>query len=212
MRRLKQRGVSIIFISHALEEALQNADRITILRDGEVVARTSANFDRDKIIRAMVGRSLCNELYSRRAQRPPAPAGKCSASRTCRWAEWSGTFLHDLCGQITGVFGLIGSGRTETAKIVAGVVKRDFFHGGEVRCSNAVRYRVPAAVRDGIVYVTEDRKIEGFFETMSIAENLHMGALAAERAGGSSAMADMRKLAEALERRRSNRAINAMRA
>ena len=78
-------------------------------------------------------------------------------------------------GQITGMFGLIGSGRTETAKIIAGVYKRNFFHGGEIRLDGRpVRYRVPRpAVRDGIVYVTEDRKIEGFFETMSIAENLY---------------------------------------
>jgi len=67
-------------------------------------------------------------------------------------------------GQITGVFGLIGSGRTETAKIISGAIKRDFFHGGEVRLEgNSVCYQVPRpAVRDGVVYVTEDRKIEGF--------------------------------------------------
>ena len=84
-------------------------------------------------------------------------------------------------GQITGVFGLIGSGRTETFKIVAGIYKRDFLHGGEVELrGRTVRYLVPApAVRDGIVYVTEDRKSEGFFETMSIAENLYSGLLAA---------------------------------
>ena len=81
-------------------------------------------------------------------------------------------------GQITGIFGLVGAGRTETMKVVAGVLKRDFFHGGEVRLEGKpVRYRVPRqAVRDGIVYVTEDRKVEGFFETMSIAENIQTGA------------------------------------
>jgi simple sugar transport system ATP-binding protein len=85
-----------------------------------------------------------------------------------------------FAGQITGVFGLIGSGRTEAAKVVTGVLKRDFFHGGQVQLNGRpVRYRVPRpAVRDGIIYVTEDRKIEGFFETMSIAENIYLGALA----------------------------------
>src|SRR6202011_4849879 len=102
-------------------------------------------------------------------------------------------------GQITGMFGLIGSGRTETAKIIAGVAKRNFFNGGEIRLkSEAVRYRVPReAVKDGIVYVTEDRKIEGFFETMSIAENLNMGRIAAGlEPGAVVSMATMRKLAE----------------
>ena len=102
-------------------------------------------------------------------------------------------------GQITGIFGLVGSGRTETAKIISGVLKRDFFYGGEIRFFNrSVRYRVPRqAVRDGVVYVTEDRKVEGFFETMSIAENLYIGALAAGTAGGFVVrMNEMRELAK----------------
>ena len=88
--------------------------------------------------------------------------------------------LSVFAGQITGVFGLVGAGRTETFKVVAGVLKRDFFHGGEVLLhGKPVRYRVPApAVRDGIAYVTEDRKVEGFFETMSIAGNIYLGLLA----------------------------------
>ena len=93
-----------------------------------------------------------------------------------------------FAGQITGVFGLVGAGRTETFKIVAGVLKRDFFHGGEVLLhGKPVRYRVPApAVRDGIAYVTEDRKVEGFFETMSVARNIYLGLLAKFPAAGSS--------------------------
>src|SRR5207302_3169205 len=85
--------------------------------------------------------------------------------------------------QVTGVFGLIGSGRTEAAKVVSGVLKRDFFHGGQVRLNGRpVRYRAPRpAVRDGIIYVTEDRKNEGFFETMAIAENIYIGGMAGGR-------------------------------
>jgi simple sugar transport system ATP-binding protein len=88
--------------------------------------------------------------------------------------------LSVFAGQITGVFGLVGSGRTETFKVVAGVIKRDFMHGGEIFLNGKpVRYYVPAqAVRDGIAYVTEDRKIEGFFETKSIADNIYLGLLA----------------------------------
>src|SRR5690606_20501394 len=99
-------------------------------------------------------------------------------------------------GQITGIFGLIGSGRTETMKIVAGIHKRDMFHGGEIFFEGRpIRYRVPAqAVRDEIVYVTEDRKIEGFFETMSIAETINMGQLVA--AQGEELIVSERKQAE----------------
>jgi simple sugar transport system ATP-binding protein len=117
-----------------------------------------------------------------------------------------------FAGQITGVFGLIGSGRTETAKVVAGVLKRDLFHGGQVRLDGRpVRYRVPRpAVRDGIIYVTEDRKVEGFFETMSIAENIHLGAIAGGRTKSSSvSMAEMRTIAQEWITALNVKAINA---
>jgi len=185
MRRLKQRGVSIVFISHALEEALAHSDRITILRDGErVVTNDTSQFDRDTVIRAMVGRSLSTEIYkARRTANQLRQRGEkvlsvqdISMGNLVRNTSFS---VYD--GQITGVFGLIGSGRTETFKIVSGIYKRDFLRGGDVELRGRnVRYRVPApAVKDGIVYVTEDRKTEGFFETMSIAENLYSGLLAA---------------------------------
>ncbi|TNE35429.1 MAG: sugar ABC transporter ATP-binding protein [Alphaproteobacteria bacterium] len=186
IKRLKADGVSIIFISHALEEALAISDRITILRDGEhVITDDAAAFDRDKIISAMVGRTLSNELYgTARQHREPRPYGRkvLSVQNLSMGNMVRNNSLSIYEGQITGIFGLIGSGRTETAKIVSGVIKRDFFHGGEVRFNGqSVRYRVPRkAVRDGIVYVTEDRKQEGFFETKSIAENMYTGLLAAD--------------------------------
>ena len=177
MRRLKARGVSIVFISHALEEALLHADRITILRDGELVITDDAGkFDRDKVIRAMVGRTLSNEIYrQRRSAAELRKAGPkvlsvqdISMSNVVRNNSFS-----IFEGQITGVFGLIGSGRTETFKIVSGIYKRDFLGGGDIELDGMpVRYNVPReAVKDRIIYVTEDRKNEGFFETMSVAEN-----------------------------------------
>ena len=184
MRRLKARGVSIVFISHALEEALNHADRITILRDGElVVTGDAADFDREKVVRAMVGRNLSDELYGQRRGGGLRKQGAkvlsvqdISMSNVVRNNSFS---VYD--GQITGVFGLIGSGRTETFKVIAGIYKRDFLRGGDIELNGRpVRYYVPReAVRDGIIYVTEDRKLEGFFETMSIAENLYAGSLTA---------------------------------
>ena len=201
IERLKQRGVSIVFITHNLEEALHIADRITVLRDGELVASgATTNFDRDKIIRAMVGRSLSGSLYRSHSGAGAREVGErvLSVQNLSMGAVVKNTSFSVYAGQITGMFGLIGSGRTETAKIIAGVVKRNFFNGGEIRLrDHAVRYRVPRqAVRDGIVYVTEDRKVEGFFETMSIAENLHMGQLAAGLEKSTIVnMAEMRALA-----------------
>jgi simple sugar transport system ATP-binding protein len=215
MRRLKARGVAVVFISHAIEEALMHSDRITILRDGEhVVTGATADFDRDKIIRAMVGRTLSSELYGKRRgagdlRKPGAKVlsvQDISMSNVVRNNSFS---VYE--GQITGIFGLVGSGRTETLKIVAGIYKRDFLHGGEIELAGKpVRYDEPGeAVRDGIVYVTEDRKLEGFFETMSIAENLYSALLSAglERAPYVS-MREMHALATAWSGTLKIRAIN----
>ena len=182
LHRLKARGVSIIFISHALEEALAISDRITILRDGAlVVTGDTADFDRDKIIAAMVGRTLSGALYKTRATLRKPGAKVLSVQDISMGAMVRNTSFSVFAGQITGVFGLIGSGRTETFKVVAGITKRDFSRGGTIELHDRpVRYRTPhPAVQDGIIYVTEDRKSEGFFETMSIGENLFGGLLAA---------------------------------
>ncbi|MDR3465983.1 MAG: sugar ABC transporter ATP-binding protein [Xanthobacteraceae bacterium] len=182
VRDLKKRGVSIVFISHALEEALLLADRITVLRDGKrVVTDDAARFDRARIVQAMVGRDLSNTLYgARKATARPAGARVLTVQNLKMAPMVKNNSLSVFAGQITGVFGLVGAGRTETFKIVAGVLKRDFFHGGEILLHDKpVRFRVPApAVKAGVAYVTEDRKVEGFFETASIARNIYLGLLA----------------------------------
>jgi simple sugar transport system ATP-binding protein len=199
--RLRQRGVSIIFISHALEEALQISDRITVMRDGQhVITDETRTFDRDSIVRAMVGRSLSERLYGTNNARALRASGEkvLSVQNLSMGNMVRNTSFSVFGGQVTGVFGLIGSGRTEAAKVVAGVFKRDLFHGGQIRLNGrSVRYRVPRpAVRDGIIYVTEDRKLEGFFETMSIAENIYVGALAGGQARSTTvSMSEMRSIA-----------------
>ena len=212
VQRLKQDGVAIVFISHAIEEALMIADRITILRDGELVVTNQAGaFDRDKIIQAMVGRTLSGALYQRHAGKVRTAGAKVlSVQNLSMGAMVRNTSFTVYAGQVTGVFGLIGSGRTEAAKIVAGVLKRNFFHGGEVRLlDRPVTYRLPRhAVLDGVVYVTEDRKLEGFFDQMSIAQNLHLGRLAAAGPPLVS-YGEMAALAEAWRGKLNIKAINA---
>jgi simple sugar transport system ATP-binding protein len=203
LNRLQKKGVTTIFITHMLEEALQSADRITVLRDGEIVATDDAsNFNRDRIVQAMVGRSLGGGLYDgsvedrkkRKAGRMVLSVQNLSMQNIVRNNSFS-----VFAGQVTGIFGLVGSGRTETAKIIAGVVKRDLVHGGEVKLEGrSVRYRVPKqAVKDGIIYVTEDRKVEGFFETMSIARNIYIAATTAGLTHNFIVnISEMRKMAE----------------
>ncbi|HZG30610.1 MAG TPA: sugar ABC transporter ATP-binding protein [Ensifer sp.] len=188
VRRLKKSGVAIIFISHALEEALSISDSITVLRDGRIVDNgPCAEFDRGRIVKAMIGRDLSDSAYADLAsreikQRPPGDRTLSVENISMGVAVRNASFSV-FSGQVTGVFGLIGSGRTEMMKVVAGIYKRDLFHGGNVMLEGRpIRYRVPGpAVEDGIVYVTEDRKSEGFFDTMTIGQNIQVGDTVANR-------------------------------
>lgn len=215
LKRLKERGVSIIFISHALEEALEISDRITILRDGELVMTgDTRDFDHDIIVSAMVGRELADELYRDDGKRPLRKyGGKILALHdVSKGSMVRNTSFSIFSGQITGVFGLIGSGRTETFRIVAGIDKRDFSRGGEIEFEGRkVRYVTPTdAVADGIVYITEDRKGEGIFDSMGIGENLFGGFLAAGKNGNWMVRtSDVRKLASKWIERLNIKAINA---
>jgi simple sugar transport system ATP-binding protein len=172
------------------------------MRDGKVVVTDrKENFDRGRLVQAMVGRDLSQTLYGQR-KTTMRPAGRrvLTVENLRMAAMVKNNSLSVFAGQVTGLFGLVGSGRTETFKVVAGVIKRDIMYGGEVLLNDKpVRYLVPApAVRDGIVYVTEDRKLEGFFETKSIAENIYLGFLAKMR--GKRKLVSKREVSEVGER------------
>ena len=130
----------------------------------------------------MVGRDLSQTYY--------AEARKVAITETAKKKVLSvenvimGKMVRNMsfsvyAGEITGISGLIGSGRTEIAKVICGVLKRNFLYGGMIYLyGKPIRYRIPRqAVADGIVYITEDRKLNGFFETMRIDENIYMGRL-----------------------------------
>jgi len=215
MKRLRTSGVSIVFISHTLEEALSEANRITILRDGEKVAEGKATeFTREEVVRAMVGRTLSGEIYKKRrslAEIRKAGAKVLSVQDISMGNAVRNNSFSIFGGQITGIFGLVGSGRTETFKIVSGIYKRDFLRGGDIELEGRhVRYSVPAeAVKDRVIYVTEDRKSEGIFETMSIAENFFSGYLAADLERSIIVdFREMRELAAHWSKRLNVRAIN----
>ena len=214
LRELRESGVGIIYISHALEEALTHADRITILRDGAVVdTRPARGLTREQLVRMMVGREVDRSHYGKRAGAKPR------RQRSDRVLSVENVTMGNMvknmsfsvyAGEVVGIAGLIGSGRTETAKIIAGALKRDFIHGGKISLrGKPVRYRVPKqAIDDGIVYITEDRKINGFFETMTVGRNIYLGRLATKR--GFRALlsrSEQRRLAETLVARMKIRAI-----
>jgi simple sugar transport system ATP-binding protein/ribose transport system ATP-binding protein len=192
--RLRSQGVGIIFISHALEEALRIADRITVLRDGKLVHTGPADqLDRAAIVRMMVGRDLAASHYAAVESEgtpdiaTPPPSGQMAERRRVLVVEnvTMGSVVKNMSfsvyeGEVIGIAGLVGSGRTEIAHIICGARKRNFLRGGLIYLNGRpIRYRVPRqAVRDGIVYVTEDRKLDGFFETMTADDNIYLGYLA----------------------------------
>jgi ABC-type sugar transport system ATPase subunit len=189
VRDLRARGVGIIYISHALEESLQISDRVTVLRDGRlVVTAKTAEMTREKLVRHMVGRDIAQTHYARQAR-----AGRRDNQRrekvlsienvTMGMAVKNMSFSV-YAGEVVGIAGLIGSGRTEIAKVIYGALKRNLINGGTIKLrGRPVRYRVPKqAINDGIVYITEDRKLNGYFETMAVDDNVYLGRLAT-RAG-----------------------------
>lgn len=211
MKSLRKRGVAIIFISHALEEALTHADRISVLRDGRITVTGAAHdFDRDRLIHHMIGEDM--------KERPSATGkrrGSASAIPILRIENIQmGSMVNNMSfsvfpGEITGIAGLIGSGRSEVAKVIMGHTKRNFGGGRIWFDGREVRYGVPSqAVADGIAYVSEDRKLDGFCDTLSISENIGLGWLAKFGRGRLAApLGAMRRLATEWRERLSIRSI-----
>jgi ABC-type sugar transport system ATPase subunit len=191
LNTLKERGAGVIFISHALEEALEIADRITVLRDGKLVATLPAGeVTRDSLVRMMVGREETATQYATHGADPSAPTPHARRGEKILSVEnvTMGGVVKNMSfsafdGEVVGIFGLVGAGRSEIAQIICGARKRNFLRGGMIYLRDKpIRYRVPRqAVRDGIAYITEDRKVDGFFETMTVDQNIYLGYLSSPR-------------------------------
>tara|TARA_R110002020_G_scaffold6352_7_gene26786 strand:+ start:4405 stop:5901 length:1497 start_codon:yes stop_codon:yes gene_type:complete len=181
MRTLKADGVAMIFISHALEEALNHSDRISVLRNGQLMVTGEASaFDRKRLIHHMIGEELNERLHVPRAPHAVRSALPVLRVENIRMGAMVNNMSFSIFpGQITGIAGLIGSGRSEVAKVIMGHTKRNFGGGRIWLDGREVRYSLPAqAVADGIAYVSEDRKLDGFFDTLNVAENIGLGWLA----------------------------------
>ena len=182
VRDLRARGVAIIYISHALEESLQIADRITVLRDGRLVITAPARtLTRDALVQHMVGRQVAQTVYGR-SNRPAHHRREkvLTVENVTMGMVVKNMSFSVYAGEVVGIAGLIGSGRTEIAKVIFGALKRNLVNGGTIRLrGRPIRYRVPRqAIDDGIAYITEDRKANGFFETMIVDDNVYIGKLA----------------------------------
>ena len=169
--KLKQDGVAIIYISHHLSEIFQIADRITVLKDGSTAGSFPANeTDRESVIKMMLGRSL-DAMY---------PIHDTSAGEEVLRIEEvsSGGKVNDVsftlkAGEILGIGGLVGSGRTETARAVFGA---DELNKGKIFLDGReLRHRSPGkSVKAGIGMVPEDRKQHGIIQSLTITENISL--------------------------------------
>jgi ribose transport system ATP-binding protein len=172
IRELKATGVSVIFISHRLNEVEQCADRVVVLRDGRVVgALDRASIRHDVMIRMMIGRDL-RELYTPPAAPPGEGVLDLVAVRTSTYPEQS-VSLSLRHGEILGLAGLIGAGRTELARALFGVDR--LLGGGIVMNGRPITVASPRdAIDRGIYLVPEDRKRTGLILEESIASNISL--------------------------------------
>jgi galactofuranose transport system ATP-binding protein len=172
IRTLKADGVAIIFISHRLDELYAICDCVTVMRDGRTVSVSEMNtVSKYTLVKLMLGKEL--EAFTASAEKGKFRTGavflKAAGLRSgLRVRDVSVDIPHGL---ITGLAGLLGSGRTETARLLFGADRKD---GGSISVDGRERnYASPAeAIADGIGFVSEDRKIEGIIPDMSVHENL----------------------------------------
>jgi ribose transport system ATP-binding protein len=181
IRTLRQQGIAIIYISHRMSEVYELADRVTILRDGQYVGTLEGEaINADELIRRMVGRSL-NDLY---VHDVVDPGEIVLEARNLTDGHGVGPASLTLRrGEIVGLSGLIGAGRTELARLLFGA---DRVSSGEVRMhGRLVKIKRPLdAIRAGIGLVPESRKEQGLFLQMAILENITMNAMPHLSVGG----------------------------
>lgn len=174
VRSLKEQGVSVIFITHRLEEIFSLADRIVVLRDGQLVGEVPvSDADIDKVVRMMVGRSLKDFLHKEPAQITTPVLEVRGLTRRGVIRDVSFTLRR---GEILGFTGLVGAGRTETARIIFGADPKD---KGEILIEGKpVRLASPQqAVAAGISLVPEDRGRQGLVLMLPVLNNIIMASL-----------------------------------
>ena len=180
--RLRSDGVGIIYVSHRLEEILSVADRVTVLRDGRTVAtRPREGLDRRTLISLMIGRELSSIFPKRDVE-----LGEVALE--LRHLSCKAAGVHDISlsirkGEILGMAGLVGSGRTELANTLFGLTPAD---SGELLVrGRPVHVASPAeAIESGIGYLPEDRRRHGIVPEMAVAENVSLASLSAVAPAG----------------------------
>lgn len=194
VRELKSQGIAIIFITHRLEEMFRIADRVVVLRDGQRVGELPiAEATSDRVVQMMVGRSL-QEIFRKETAEIKDPILEVRGL-TRRGAVQDVSFTLRR-GEILGFSGLVGAGRTETARLLFGADARDagevFLEGRPLRVGSPT-----AAVKAGIGLVPEDRGLQGLVLKLSVQENIVLATLPRHSAAGWMNRPLIRKTAQA---------------
>ena len=180
MRLIRDSGVGILFITHFLEEALQISDRITVLRDGRNVGtHPSTEVSMARLVEMMTGRPA-GTLFPQRPADGLSGGAKLSVSRLVSGTKLREVSLDVRSGEVVGLAGLVGAGRTETLKAIYGALPVD---AGEIRIDGEPRsFRSPSeAISAGIAFVPENRQEESIFPNHSIMHNICIAAAANDR-------------------------------
>jgi len=195
LRDLRQQGVAIIYISHTIEEILRLCDRVTIMRDGEVVGerRTDAT-SADELVRMMVGRPL-TEMFPKRATDVGDELLRVERLKV-RGRDAEVTFSV-RAGEVLGFAGLLGAGRTSLMQTIIGALSPE--SGTIYRRDKAVRIRNPqAAVNHSIGYLSDDRRRSGFAGLLGVGDNLTLASLPQFSRMGVMRRGDARRSAEGI--------------
>jgi ribose transport system ATP-binding protein len=181
IQRLKRQGVAIIFISHRLEEVFEIADSVTVLKDGKLIAtRPIGELNQSKLVSMMIGRQLA-DIYPARRERVFDDRPVMSVLDIWLDKKIKGVSFDVHKGEIVGLAGMVGAGRTEIAHAIFGSLRID---NGSVRIGEKT-YSKPtprSSIAAGVGFLTEDRKSEGLFMLLDIAANVSAAAI--DKIGG----------------------------
>ena len=191
IRSLREEGVLVLYVSHRLEEVMQIADRVTVIKDGRVVGDSpTSQTNPEEIVRLMAGRRL-EQVFP--VRRPSVGRELLATKRLTRAGAFSDVSLTVRAGEIVGMFGLVGSGRTEAAECLFGAALPT---AGEIYVDGRpVKLRSPKdAIKAGLALVTEDRKESGLVLDMSVRDNAGLATMARARRYGLLDVGRQRKL------------------